>query len=33
VVVVVVSGVLEQEINIDATIESAEPSIIAFFMA
>jgi len=31
-VVVVVSGVLEQEINIDATIESDEQSMIAFFM-
>jgi len=31
-VVVVASGSLAQETNIKATIESAEPSMIAFFM-
>ena len=33
VVVVVVSGSLEQETNIKAKTESAEPSMIAFFIA
>ena len=33
VVVVVVSGWLEQETSIEAKTESAEPSMIAFFMA